>query len=331
MTTEPSLAPPPAAPPSSPFAPPRADRAIGVFEVERLRGVLVAEPDVDLTPVAWAPAPLLLGEGWDNTIWDVGSLPDGTPLALRVARREVAVELLEHEVLVLRHLAGRADALPMRLPGLLATADASVLVTWIFGHTALDGDDAEQTQCATALASMLAALHGAPPAGLDRNPVRGCPLADRDERLRADLDDVLAPEPDLAARALGVWETGLAAPVWTGPDVLLHGDPHPANVIVADDGSAPVLIDLGDTTPGDPASDLGALALHRADALAPGSELLGIYRREASWPGIDEDAVFDALVLRARAWTVRLAVTMLAAHGPDEGLGRAAARALRAL
>lgn len=313
-----------------PVAPPRADRGIGATEVERLRSLLVAEPGVDLTPVAWAPAPLPLGEGWDNTIWDVGSMPDGTPLALRVARRETAVELLDHELLVLRRLAAHPGPLAMRLQSVLATADASVMVTWAFGHSAADGTDDEQRECAEVLARMLAQMHVAPPEGLVRNPVRGCPLADRDDALRADLL-VVGLDDGVAERALAVWEHGFTAPVWEGPDLLLHGDPHPANVIVAEDGAAPWLIDFGDTTPGDPASDLGALALFRADALDEDGPVLAAYRAAATWDGCHDDTAWDALVERARAWSVRLAVSMLTAYRRNDGLGRCAHRVLAEL
>lgn len=313
-----------------PVAPPRADRAIGADEVERLRSLLVPEPGVDLSPVAWAPAPLPLGEGWDNTIWDVGSMPDGTPLALRVARREVAVELLDHEVLVLRHLAASAQTLPMRLQSVLATADAAVMVTWAFGHSAADGTDDERSGCVEVLARMLARMHAPAPAGLARNPVRGCPLADRDAALRADLF-VAEIDDEAAERALAVWDQGLAAPVWDGPELLLHGDPHPANVIVADDAGAPWLIDFGDTTPGDPASDLGALALFRPDALDPSGAVLAAYRADAAWDGAADDGTWDALIARARAWSVRMAVSLLTAYGRGEGLGGCAAEVLRRL
>lgn len=312
--------------PDSAVAPPRADRGIGVLEVERLRSRLVPEGDVDLSQVAWAPAPLLIGEGWDNTIWDIGSLPDGTALALRVARREIAVELLAHETLVLRHLAPRREEFAMRIPAVLATADAAMLGAWVFGHAAVEARPSDQERCADALVRTLAALHGPAPGDLPRNAVRGCPLANRDRSTRRDLD--AAPlAHGITARALQVWEDGLAAPVWEGPDLLLHGDPHPANVVVADDG-APVLIDFGDTTPGDPATDLGALALHRPDALADDGDLLAIYRAEARWDGIQDPRVWDALVRRARAWSMSMAAAILTAHRPDDGLGRCASRLL---
>ena len=61
-----------------------------------------------------------------------------------------------------------------------------------------------------------------------RRPTRSAavPLADRAENLGKNLD-MLAGKVDRAA-VLGVWEDALAAPVFAGPRVWLHGDLHPA-------------------------------------------------------------------------------------------------------
>lgn len=310
-------------------APPRADREIGGTEVEELRRTLVPEPGIDLRHVAWAPEPLLLGEGWDNTMWDVGSLADGTPLALRVPRRERSVGLLARELLVLRHLAADAPALPLRIPRVLATSDTALLGTWFTGRAAAETEGDRLRECGVLLARTLARIHRPAPPGLARNPVRGCPLLDRDEAQRRDLARVDLPAA-VAERVHAAWARGIAAPAWTGRGVLLHGDPHPANVVLADDGGPPVLIDLGDTGPGDPASDVGALALFAAGP-AELTAMLEAYRAEATWEGVGDDTVWEGLVVRARAWSARLAVSLLTAYTPREGLGRCAVRCLDAL
>src|SRR6185436_16532081 len=55
--------------------------------------------------------------------------------------------------------------------------------------------------------------------------------------------------------ALQVWRSALAAPAWQGPAVWLHGDIHPANLVV-NAGELTAVIDFGDLTAGDPAVDL---------------------------------------------------------------------------
>lgn len=47
----------------------------------------------------------------------------------------------------------------------------------------------------------------------------------------------------------------MSVPRWTGHPVWLHGDLHPANMVVAD-GTLRAVIDFGDLTSGDPATDL---------------------------------------------------------------------------
>jgi aminoglycoside phosphotransferase (APT) family kinase protein len=47
------------------------------------------------------------------------------------------------------------------------------------------------------------------------------------------------------------------APVWPGPALWLHGDPHPRNLVANDRGLAGIL-DFGDLAAGDPANDLAA-------------------------------------------------------------------------
>jgi Phosphotransferase enzyme family len=59
---------------------------------------------------------------------------------------------------------------------------------------------------------------------------RGVPLAARDADVRAAvaaLRGVLDPAPVLA-----VWQAAVAAPAWRGPGVWMHGDLHPADLLV---------------------------------------------------------------------------------------------------
>nr|WP_244205126.1 phosphotransferase [Streptomyces bobili] len=49
----------------------------------------------------------------------------------------------------------------------------------------------------------------------------------------------------------------VAARAWQGPPVWVHGDLHPANVVVSD-GTLSGIVDFGDLFAGDPAWDLGA-------------------------------------------------------------------------
>lgn len=309
----------------APVAPPPADRDVDADEVERLRMTLLPEPGVNLAHVAWSPFPLHIGEGWDNTIWDVGSLADGTPLALRVARRTSAVALLDREVRVLRLLARSTTPLPMRVPTVLASRTAAVLQPWFPGRMAALGGDDELEVAALHVARMLAHIHLPAPGGLAHSTVRGVPLRHRDRAFRDDLERIELPAR-LERAAVEAWDDGRAAPLWAGQDLLLHGDPHPGNVVMADDRGLPALIDFGDTTAGDPAGDLGALLLYRA-----GDAVLRTYFDAARWAGVTDRTVRAAVERRAGAWAARYAVALLTAYPVGTPFGDVADRYLRSL
>ena len=123
-----------------------------------------------------------------------------------------------------------------------------------------------------------------------------------------------------------VWEDALAAPAWTGPPVWLHGDLHPANILVRD-GRVTGVIDFGDITAGDPAADLSV-----AWMLLP-VELHGAFREayRAAGGAVAGGAVDDARWRRARGWALALGVAFLANSADNpliHGIGRRAVRAV---
>ncbi|MBN9376399.1 MAG: phosphotransferase, partial [Cellulomonas sp.] len=178
---------------------------------------------------------------------------------------------------------------------------------------------AERDVWAAELAGALAALHRPAPAEAPANPFRGVPLATRDDVVSARL--AAHPAHDVL---LDTWRQGLAAPAWDGPAVWLHGDPHPANLLAADDGLAGIL-DFGDVAAGDPASDLGA-----AWATFTATGRARFWAAYAAASSLSPDRL-AALHVRARAWAAAL-VPPYTAH-PDEhpGLAAAGAHALREL
>lgn len=311
--------------PSVDPAPPSADLPVDLRRIELLCARLRPEEDVELERIVWSIAKLPRAEGWDNALWPVGSLR-GRELVLRVARREVSRTLLGREVTVLRRLRGLGTQLPMRLPTVLALAEDAMLVEWIDGMTAADWDATTRTRVAGDLARMLATIHSGPAPEVGRNPVRGVPLETRDDAFATDLQRAELP-PAQKEQAEERWRAGLAAAPWQGRELLLHGDPHPGNVVVPSLGAPgpATLIDWGDTTRGDPASDLGGMLLH-----VPSASLLQRYRETAAWTGIDDDEIWDALAARAWAWATRMALSLVTAYPPGIGLGAAGHRLLAA-
>lgn len=301
--------------------PPPADLPVDIARVHRISERWVPEPGVPWERCTWDVGAQSLGEGWDNVLWPVGEL-DGQLLVARVARRASARALLSREVLVLRVLATQASELTMQIPVPLATGPDAVLIPWIHGTTAAAVSEDGRSVVARALARMLGQVHSLPVPSIDRNPVRGVPLAGRADAFAEDLRRA-GLDPERCRRALARWEQGVSAPVWHHHDRLLHGDPHPGNVVVPDGPGRIALIDWGDATTGDPASDLGALLLHD-----PWADVLDDYRAAASWPGLEDDEVWDAMTRRARAWGTRVALSLCGAYGPDHPLGRTGRRML---
>jgi aminoglycoside phosphotransferase (APT) family kinase protein len=57
------------------------------------------------------------------------------------------------------------------------------------------------------------------------------------------------------AEIVELWAASVASEPWAGPPRWLHGDLHPANILTRS-GELAAVIDFGDLTAGDPATDL---------------------------------------------------------------------------
>ncbi len=247
--------------------------------------------------------------GWDNLTWRLGD-----DLALRFPVRALSSELVEREQRWLPVLAPRLPVplpVPVRvgLPGARYPWAWSV-VPWLRGDVVAATDPTSRAGWAVQLADVLAALHVAAPDDAPPNPYRGVRLVERDDVVVARFTDAL-PHPEVLRAA---WRDGLAAPSWERPAVWLHGDPHPGN-LVSRDGALAGLLDFGDLTSGDPASDL-ATAWLTFDA--PGRA--AFRARTDALRGWD-----DATWVRARAWAAAL-VPVLLAHPHEYPLMAAVGR-----
>lgn len=227
----------------------------------------------------------LLSFGWDNLSFRVG--PD---LVARLPRRAVAVELLGNEA---RWLPGLAPNLPLPIPAPLFVGEPDENYPWpwslvplIPGETAAETETLDQERCAVQLAEFLRALHQPAPQGAPANPYRGVPLIDRDHVVGERLESLgeLVDRPILEE----LWRGALAAPVFPGPPLWLHGDLHPMNLLVVA-GSLSGVIDFGDLTAGDPATDLAVAWMlfdgpgrARFKSLHGGGDD-GIWARSAGW------------------------------------------------
>ncbi|OLT53121.1 aminoglycoside phosphotransferase family protein [Cellulosimicrobium sp. CUA-896] len=275
--------------------------------VDLARGLLAAQhPDLAERPLVVA------AHGWDNVVLRLGD-----DLALRLPRRAAAAELVRHELEWLPRLAPR---LPVPVPAPLRAGRPSdgsrgpaypwawSVVPWFDGRPAWAVPPAARSGLVASLARFVAALHRPAPADAPANPFRGVALGERDAAVRARLrgDDVPG-----AAALLALWARLVETPAWDGPAVWLHGDLHPANLVATGGDARPAtlaaVVDFGDLTAGDPATDL-ATAWLTFDG--PGR---AVFRRRVTAACGTDDATWD----RARAWAVALAA-MLLRHSADE-------------
>ena len=244
----------------------------------------------------------LLSNGWDNALFRLGE-----DLVVRLPRRQAAAQLVEHEA---QWLPIVSDLLPIATPVPVRTGRPSwrypwswTVSPWIEGGSALGLSPSERGPLARPLAGALAALHVTAPSGAPHNPVRAVDLRSRDAAVRGRLTASASP----ASPALeSLWSELVDARAWTREPVWVHGDPHPGNVLVRD-GRLAALIDFGDLSAGDPATDLAAAWLFfepdARDDFRDAADAAGRYDA-ADW-------------VRARAWALVLG-SALAAHSDDD-------------
>jgi aminoglycoside phosphotransferase (APT) family kinase protein len=254
-----------------------------------------------------------IASGWDNLIYRLGDA-----WCVRLPRRALGARLIAHEQRWLPELAAR---LPLPVPVPVRHGRPGRGYPWRWSVCAwLEGDTAAEAsldlpQAMRDMAGFVAALHAPAAADAPPNPYRGGALSSRSDLLRQHLA-VLGDALD--GRAVRErWTRALAAPAHSGPPVWLHGDLHPANLVVCD-GRLAGVIDFGDLTGGDPATDLAV-----AWMLLP-AELRASFRAELG--DVDE-----ATWRRARGWALSHAIACLASSSDDPRMRGVGAKTLAAV
>ncbi|WP_328952484.1 phosphotransferase (plasmid) [Streptomyces sp. NBC_00184] len=192
--------------------------------------------------------------GWGNQMWRLGD-----ELAVRMQRMDPTSELQLKERRWLPLLAPR---LPLPVPTPVRSGEPSerfpkhwTVMTWVPGEPLDHGSISRGAHAADALAGFLRALHVEAPAEAPIATDRGGHPKDCTEGFE-NLFQAVVPD-DIAADVRAVWDDAVAAHTWEGPRVWVHGDLHPANVVVSD-GTLSGIVDFGDMFAGDPAWDLAA-------------------------------------------------------------------------
>lgn len=265
----------------------------------------------------------LVANGWDNAVFRVGDT-----WAARMPRRELGDRLVRSEQ---RWLPVVAGSLPdgVRAPVPVAVGEpgdgypyAWSITPWFDGVPAASVAPDQRRGIAEALADVVVSIGVSAPADAPANPYRGVPLAERaevvGERLASGrLERVVATD---AAALASVWADALAAPVWSGAPRWVHGDPHPGNLLLS--SAAPhglvAVLDFGDLTAGDPATDLAAAWL-----------VFDPIGRAAFRDRVERLRATDAADwARARGWALAMGTAIVDAVGIAGPIGRVGAHAL---
>ena len=242
-------------------------------------------------------------EGWDNVTMRLGD-----ELAVRLPRRMIAIDLTEREHAFLGPIADRLDVgvpAPVRVGA--ATEEYPYpwgIVKWFDGHSA--AMEPPSPREAARLGGVLSLLHRPAPSGLSVSPYRGLPLTERLDVMQDRLEeaaDTLGRFGLSSATIWNEWEPLAHTPIDVDP-MFVHGDLHPRNVLTRQ-GSIEAIIDWGDMTPGDPATDLSAVwSLFERDV------------HESFWAAYGPAS--QATRQRTKAWAIYFAVLWIADAGDVE-------------
>lgn len=254
-----------------------------------VRGLLADQhPDLARLPVEF------FANGWDNALFRVGDR-----LIARLPRRAAAAEIIRHEQ---RWLPRVAAELPIPTPYPERIGAPALGYPWPWSVVPyLPGEpvgvsELDWSAAATAMGGFLRALHVPAPVDAPANPSRGVWIGEREATFGANCETVGGRVDQGAARR--VWRSATSAARHPGPPVWVHGDLHPLNILACD-GRISGVIDFGDITSGDPATDLAV-----AWFLLPSSH------REEFWAAYG--GAGSALRARARGWALNLGTVFMA-------------------
>lgn len=235
----------------------------------------------------------LFDSGWDNDMYRLG-----TKYAVRLPRRKAALQLLQNEQKWLPILSKR---LPIATPSPIYIGNPEFEYPWTWSILPwIEGQAADKVVPAAnqviPLMDFLKALHVSAPVDAPINPHRGIALQLRAERIELRMARLKVKTNLITPGIEQTWEAALQADKAT-KTCWIHGDLHARNVVVHL-GKITGIIDWGDMTSGDVATDLAAIWMLFGDATAR-QKAIAIYQPSS------------ALLARAKGWAVFFGVVLL--------------------
>lgn len=233
-----------------------------------------------------------LDAGWDNENYRLGK-----EYIIRLPRRQLAADLILNEINWLPTLQKR---LPIAIPAPVFSGQPDAkypwqwtIIPWVNGRSAnLNPPKATE---AIPLVKFLKALHQKDPVNAPVNHSRGVHLREKMADLQLRMDRLQSKTNSISPKIHSLLSTALEAP-FPNEKYLIHGDLHPRNMIV-DTGKITSIIDWGDITDGDMATDLASLWMLfddksvRQEALKVYGASLALIQRSIGW------AIFFGVIL----------------------------------
>ena len=232
--------------------------------------------------------------GWDNAMFRLGD-----QLSVRLPRRQAAATLIENEQTWLPLLAAHLP-IPIPTPYRLGKPAQNYpwrwsVLPWLAGVAA---DQAEpHANQAQRFASFLRSLHAPAPPNAPSNTFRGVPLNQRAISVEARMHRLERKTNLITQPIRNTWHRALNAPI----DVQakwLHGDLHARNMLV-DNGAIAGVIDWGDITSGDIATDLASIWMLFSERNVRQQVIAGYAN------------ISDAALQRAKGWAILFGVVLL--------------------
>lgn len=250
---------------------------------------LLAEQHPDL-----AHLPLhQIDAGWDNVIFRLGDR-----LSVRLPRRTVAATLIENEQIWLPQLPNLP--IPVPKPYRLGKPAKSYpwrwsILPWLTG-VAADQQEPDANQ-AKRFAVFLRSLHTPAPPNAPSNPFRGVPLHHRAAFVEERIQQLQQKTNLITPEIKRIWNQALNASI-NVEATWIHGDLHARNVLI-EDGVITGIIDWGDITAGDIATDLASIWM------------LFSNRNSRQQAIAEYSNISEATLQRAKGWAVFFGVVLL--------------------
>ncbi len=232
--------------------------------------------------------------GWDNHMYRIGQ-----DYIFRSPRREVAIPLLENEI---RHSSQINKAISLQTPimvkhGLLEISNQPWALQKYIPGTPVGRTEFRTRSMARCWCTFLKELHTLSMTTLSHNPHRGVPLKNKVDDFNEYLMRLEKIVPHLISNVQQQWDVWSDIPIETKL-VTLHGDLHPWNIL-KDNEQIVAVIDWGDMTKGDPATDLASIFYY-----FPNEQL----QKDI----FDDYRASRQTVLRAKGWALYIFVALLA-------------------